>query len=210
MAKDPTPQPYTTLQPFSRFAGTNGPAKAEIAAGVHRQRTQERPGFDPYQPVPNAIRGGFAWGDTTARLESAIEKARPAFKGKFRECLDGWEHHCSSEPIRELGPVRGSTWSASGLTITVNPHIQLMREESEAHEVVRFWMTDDEPSAMTVEAALGLMALTVDQFCPGARPALLDLRRGRIYRDRLYTDRKLIRWLTAEAAAFILPWRDAA
>jgi len=203
-------RPHTTLQTFSRFAGETGPAKTNIAADAFRQQGSNRRFAPAYQTVLNAIRLGHEWGDYQQRVDDAVQRAKAGFGPKYREAAAGWSEHVAAEPISELKLAPSAVWSAAGLDVNVNPHFVVRRSETDAIEVMRVWVTDKPPSALTVEVSLGLMAMCMDKLCPGGTPTLLDVRRNEVYRTRRYRDRQLTRWLPGEAAAFASTWPNAA
>ena len=206
--------PYATLLTFSRYVGRTGPAKATFVGGLRRAR-QTRSGFNPHARFVKALKADIARPASGRELEIAtvVDAVQPRWRPLYTALRAGGERYLASLADRsdlQVVPVRAALDVISGLTVKVNPHFGL-RHGDGRREVVRLHFDEQPPSDELVAATLQLMTRQLSQILPGARPVLVDVRRGTAHRpDPKVPTAEVERWLAGEALAFSSMWTAAA
>lgn len=105
--------------------------------------------------------------------------------------------------------VRHATISRAGLTINLNPHLGIRRDDGTV-EATYLWFDQIPPQPETAATLLRLMGQHMDIIHAGATPVVLDVRRGRAYRTIDVPVVRIDGYIDGQAAAFAANWTAAA
>lgn len=200
--------PYATLLSFTRYVGRTGPGKATFVGGLRRQR-ESRSGFNPHGSLVKALKADIQSRTDGTHLEAVASLVSPRWQPLYHSLTAGalaYLRSLGQPPTALLMKAQGTLSIVGGLTIKINPHFGLDLGNGRV-EAIRLHFDEDPPHAETVAATLHLMRREMDRVLPGARPVLVDVRRGRALReDPSMKPDEIERWLAGEAAAFSTMW----
>ncbi|SHQ96123.1 Uncharacterised protein [Mycobacteroides abscessus subsp. abscessus] len=189
--------PKISLGGFAEFASAR--ASGRITA-VQRLIANEFGGYEPshdfYRQFRIAIADGIANGDDALRVRRAVSDCTATRRGHYEVLAAGWNRWRRGKNLEVFTQKR--EWHDSGLDVRVAP--QFIYRAKRVTFLVWPYFKEAELSRDGIQAAIRLMELTYQDS--EHRPALLDVRRGRLHtagRRRRGFDA----WLTSEAAAFI-------
>jgi hypothetical protein len=151
---------------------------------------------DFYAGVREAISLGIANGDDLVRMRRAVNECTWRRRESYEAVARGWESWRPRKALEVFSqPVR---WEEQGLAVRVSPKFRwLQRRQS---NLVWPHLKADELTGDAIQAAIRIMEMT---FPPSlGRPAVLDVRRGRLYQSRRRSN-NFDAWLAGEASAFL-------
>ncbi|SOX53832.1 hypothetical protein MAAFP003_2508, partial [Mycobacterium ahvazicum] len=154
------------------------------------------PGHDFYRGIRLAIREGIANGDDVSRMQRAVQDCSPRRRASYESLATGWAGWRRRKDLEVFSqPLR---WRDGALEVRVSPKFT-WQQRHEKHLVWPYFK-DPELSRDGVQAAIRLIEITFPES--GCRPAVLDVRRQRIYQPARRR-RGFDAWLSGEAAAFV-------
>lgn len=203
-------QVHTSLSRFTDYVNTPGPKRAEIIEEQFaRVMDPTRPAWWPYTAA-NRI----------ARIAVQSDDPQRALDGMALEVPkgNGWASHYAAieKGLRDFFgknrpvwvPVSDDDWCSDELTVRIRNHIGL--ELTRNRTVVTFMYFKQPPlTSEGAKAGLRILEQCMAVILPGARPAVLDARRGKLHTasgNRNLT--RIDRWLRVEAAGYLRYWRD--
>jgi hypothetical protein len=190
--------PRIGLGGFVEFASAT--ASARITA-VQNVISNDFGGYDPshdfYRQFRTAISEGIANGDDPLRVRRAVEEVSPRRRAHYEALASGWTGWRRNKDLAVFSQPRD--WPSAGLDVRVSPQFT-WRHRNDSY-LVWPYLKGPELSRDGIQAAIRLVELTHPDS--GRQPALLDVRRGRIYHAAKRRRRGFDAWLRSEAAAFI-------
>jgi hypothetical protein len=204
--------PYATLLGFTRYVDRTGPAKASFVGGLRKQRAS-RSGFNPHGQLVKALKADIAFHTGGRHLAEIAAVVKPRWRPLYEALVPGavaYLHSLGDLSEVEVVQTHDALGMLGDLPVKINPHLGLRYGDGRG-EAVRLHFDEAPPSDEAVLATLHLMARQMDQILPGARPVLVDVRRGVAHHPRPSAKANQVeRWLTGEAAAFTATWTTAA
>jgi hypothetical protein len=170
---------------------------------------QERKGDIFYGPFRTALRRCFNSVTPPLVIAEAVNHANEAQQPHFAELEAGfirWWRKTKATGVR----VANSTWRNGSLEVKLHRLIGL-RYSAQKTEVVFPYVKESELTPDAANPMLRVLEQEMPSLLPGARPMLLDVRRGKPFRLRRNTNRNdLDAFLAAEAAKYTTHWQSAA
>ncbi|MFD0557232.1 hypothetical protein FB566_2490 [Stackebrandtia endophytica] len=189
------------LNGFVDYLRTRGAARVEVA---HRHITQSvepySPARDFYRRILAAILAARRSGDDRTVLRHALAEAPPSRRDNYEAVVSGWLKFLPQLTDTENVPVNTGRWHGAGLTVRVTPHLAARYLDDRVEAIFLYFKADPLPRK-DAAAMLWLAAAAMPQACPGAKPVILDVRRGKAYRD-IPTGGDYPAWLGAEAGGY--------
>ncbi|GAB3803470.1 hypothetical protein [Micromonospora zhanjiangensis] len=204
--------PYATLLGFTRYVDRTGPEKATFVGGLRKQRAS-RSGFNPHGQLVKALKADIAFRTGGRHLGEIARTVKPRWRPLYEALVPGavaYLHSLGDLSEVELVPTHDALGMVGDLPVKINPHFGLRFADGHG-EAVRLHFDEAPPSDEAVLATLHLMDRQMDRILPGARPVLVDVRRGITHRPRSNAKASQVeRWLAGEAAAFTATWSAVA
>lgn len=164
-----------------------------------------------YGPFRAALRRAVNSPDPERVLTRTVAKARPVQRSHFEALRAGFLQWWGK--TRATGvPISSGRWQCGQLTINIpNQGCLGLRYRNGRTELVLPYLKEPELTAEDAYPALRILELESDEMLPGAAPAVLDVRRGKLHKLRKNTNRgDLDAYLEAEAAKYLVHWQAAA
>ena len=186
---------------FIDYLRTRGAARVSVA---HRHITQANEPYSPardfYRRILSAILAARRSGDDRAVLRHAVAEAPASRRDNYRAVVDGWLKFLPQ--LKGTHCVKSGTgrWYGDGLTVKVTPHMAVQHSDGRI-EALFLYFKADPLSRKDAEAMLWIAAAASPGGCPGAEPVVLDVRRGRAYRN-IPSGIEYPAWLGAEAGGY--------
>ena len=156
------------------------------------------PSHDFYRQFRVAITDGVVNGDDELRVRRAVDTCAPKRRPHYESLATGWNRWRRRKTLEVFS--QPSLWHDSGLDVRVSP--QFIFHAKRETFLVWPYFKDAELSRDGIQAAIRLMELTHPEV--DADPAVLDVRRGKLYQAPKRPRRKgFDAWLSGEAAAFL-------
>jgi hypothetical protein len=186
-----------TLGGFIDFASASASKRVAAVQDVADiQLARYDRGRDFYAGVREAITFGIANGDDLRRMRRAVDECTPRRRENYQAVAEGWESWRRGKNLSVFS--QPLYWQEQSLQVRVSP--KFTWRQRGATDVIIPYFKDAELSGDATQAAIRIMELT---FPPeSGRPALLDVRRGRVYRRRRRSN-NFDTWLTGEVSAFL-------
>ncbi|GAA4615586.1 hypothetical protein [Saccharopolyspora hordei] len=160
-----------------------------------------------YAPFRSALRRAVSSPDAPEVLAAAVRQARPVQQPHFQQLHDGFRRWWAK--VRATGvPMESGVVDVGGLSVTVSRRSALaLRYRDGRTEVVLPYLKEPELASDSANVALRVLEHLAPSLLPGARPMVLDVRRGRAFRLRRNANRdELDAVLAAEAAKYLTHW----
>ncbi|WP_433873374.1 hypothetical protein [Saccharopolyspora sp. CA-218241] len=160
-----------------------------------------------YGPFRAALRRAVHATDPVAVVAAAVHAARPVQQDHYRRLHAGFERWWAR--TKAVGvPLGSAVWPCGELAITVSGRSAVaLRYADGGTEVVLPYLKEPELDGGTANLALRVLERAMPDLLPGARPMVLDVRRGRPLRLRRNANRaELDALIAAESAKYLVHW----
>ncbi|MGE2728968.1 hypothetical protein ACQI4F_05800 [Mycolicibacterium vaccae] len=186
-----------TLGGFVDFITANASRRVTAVCDVaEMQLSDYERSHDFYAGVRDAITLGVANSDDEERMRHAAEDCNPRRREHYEAVAHGWASWRRGKTLRVFSQPLG--WHEQGLAVRVSPKFT-WHERRQSHMVWPYFKADELTGDAT-QAAVRIMELL---YPPSfGRPAVLDVRRGRLYHRR-GRSKNIDAWLAGEASAFL-------
>lgn len=154
------------------------------------------PSHDFYRQFRIALAEGIANGNDELRVRRAVDECTERRRSHYEALATGWSRWRRGKNLEVFSQPR--EWHSSGLDVRVSP--QFIWRDRKTDYVVWPYLKDPELSRDGIQAAIRLIEMTHPDS--GFQPALLDIRRGKVFRSAKRR-KGFDGWLTSEAAAFM-------
>ncbi|WP_143219342.1 hypothetical protein [Actinokineospora bangkokensis] len=202
-----TPKVVVTAPAFAEYAGAGRRGRGEIVVDQHARALDEgHHAHVFYKPLVEAIQVAVSEPDPAAVLAEAAGRAELNGQARaFEEVAAGflpWWRRLRATPLA----VGRSAVDFGTLEVSVAPHLAFRDRHGDEH-VVLLHLKEPPLPRDAANAALRLLERCALDLQPGARPLVLDTRRGKELRlSRSVSVAKLDAWLAAEASAYLTHW----
>jgi len=192
---------------FVEYAAAGRRGRTEIVADQHaRAVDEEHYAHVFYRPVIEAVQACVTDPDPAATLAAAVAGAELNGQARaFTEVAEGflrWWRGRGATPVA----VGSALLGFGSLDLAVSPHLAFEDRRGDEH-VVLLYLKEAPLPRDAANAALRVLDRCMPELRPGARPLVLDTRRGRELRlSRSVSVPKLDAWLAAEASAYLTHW----
>ncbi|MFN3006647.1 hypothetical protein [Mycolicibacterium wolinskyi] len=186
-----------TLGGFVDFATATASGRiAAVQNVIDNEFGSYEPGRDFYRQIRLAIAEGIANADDVRRVQRAAAECSPRRRTHYEALEAGWTRWRRGKNLAVFSLPQH--WQAEGLDVRVSP--QFTWKQRTDTTLIWPYFKEAELSRDAVQAAVRIM----EQMFPSShgRPAVLDIRRGRIYYAQKRR-RNFDAWLSGEAAAFL-------
>lgn len=151
---------------------------------------------DFYVGVREAITLGIEGDDDLIRMRRAVNECAWRRRESYEAVARGWEVWRPGKSLEVFSqPLR---WEEQGLAVRVSPKFRWLRRRQS--NLVWPHFKADELTGDAIQAAIRIMEMTFPSSI--GRPAVLDVRRGRLYQSRRRSN-NFDAWLAGEASAFL-------
>ncbi|MBP2474033.1 hypothetical protein JOF53_002905 [Crossiella equi] len=185
MAAVVTDVPQVKLGAIIDFVVSGPGLQTRAVENIRRMYLDEaaRPWFY-YEPMVNGLKralSGTAPGEVLADVVDRIED--PAKAAHFRELQGGFlQWHAKARP--ELVPVGGTVWRGPEGAVGISPHFGLTLAGERTPHAVVLYLKKPELTQAAANIPLWMIERELGQILPGGRAAVLDVRRGKLFRLR--------------------------
>jgi hypothetical protein len=143
-----------------------------------------------------------------AEHQDAVRSADIRKRRVYRDLADGWLRCVDQFVDAHYLTARTARWQTPNLTVRVTPHL-VLEHADERIEAVRLYVKEEpliEFGQQPINAMLWVMEHAGRQLHPGGvTPAVVDIRRGLVYRPVPQQD-GFAAWIHSEAAAYYAMW----
>lgn len=151
---------------------------------------------DFYAAVRDAITMGVANDDDEQRMRRAVDDCTPRRRDHYEAVAQGWSSWRSGKSLRAFS--QPLEWQQQGLEVRASPKFT-WHERRQSHLVWPYFKADELTGDAT-QAAIRIMEMLYPSSF--GRPAVLDVRRGRLHHRRGRST-NIDAWLAGEASAFL-------
>lgn len=169
-----------SLSTFLGFIGATDKAKHALAARSAQEYSLAR---DYYGQMREAIRTGRRRGDDRGAMNAVLASCPAGRRRNYAELAGGWLHFvasCGTDTVLDF-PV--GRWRAAGVRVRVTPDLAIRRTD-DSYLAIKLYLRNERPVAREVATTLCLLGSALPRILPGACPALLDVRRCKLF-DRM-------------------------
>ena len=177
---DEEPPADISLSSFAAFVGTPERGKRLFVAKLQEEYSPAR---DYYGQIREAIKAGRRINNDRLAMDGVLASCPPGRKHNYGELAGGWLHFVASCSNDTLIDIPAGRWRTSGIRVRVTPDLAVRRADG-SYEAIKLYFRNDKPSEREVATTLWLLRRTLPRILREARPALLDVRRAKLY-DRM-------------------------
>ncbi len=194
-----------SMTTFVDFVASSGSSRLTSVRQAKRAYGEPYgPARDFYRPLREAIVAMHEAGAPEQSLDSALDNLTdPRKVAAYRECVTAYQRWCGQKRFVWVG-TRSEDWQYGDLVIRVNPELGI-RINGTAH-VVKLYFKSTIPSKTKFETMFQLLRSGLQSGDASCRPAVLDVRRGKLIRASRPIE-GIQALLEAEAAEFQTLWR---
>ncbi|MCK2240885.1 MULTISPECIES: hypothetical protein [unclassified Crossiella] len=164
-----------------------------------------------YEPMVNGIKRALASEEPGEVLDSVVHRIDdPAKSAHFQELRGGFlTWLAKARPA--LVPVGGSVWRGSDGEVGISPHLGLTLGADPRPHAVMLYLKKPELTQAAANIPLWMVERQLAEILPGGRAAILDVRRGKLFRLRANASPKRLDASVAGALAnFSTIWQAIA
>ena len=200
-----------SLTSFTDYVNLAGPPRATlIEQQVARQLDDSRPAWWPSQAAERACVAALSAADPHPTLNRMVAEAPTTMTRHYPQVRDGLLQFLKKDRPTAVVPTSTATWSVGDLTIKLNHVVGLVLPDG-SRVLALLYFKEAVLAAAGSRPALRIIEYKVDDTLPGARPAILDVRRGKlVYMAANVDPGKLDRLLVAEATGYLTHWQAIA
>jgi hypothetical protein len=186
-----------TLGGFIDFASAGASRRIAVVEDVADiQLAPYERGRDFYAGIREAITYGIANRDDLRRVQRAVAQCPQRRREHYDAVASGWSSWRQGKDLAVFS--QPERWAEQGLAVRVSPKFTWRQRRNT--DLVWPYFKDAELSGDATQAAIRILELTFPaEF---GRPAVLDVRRGRIHHSRRRRS-NFDAWLTGEVSAFL-------
>lgn len=200
-----------SLASFADYVNVAGPKRSTlIEQQVERQLDDSRPAWWPYQAAERGCIAALSADDPRPVLNRMVAEAPATMIKHYPLLRDGLLKFIKKNRPDAVVPASSAAWSVGDLTIKLN-HVVGLALPDGSRVLALLYFKEPVLAAAGSRPALRIMEYKVNDMLPGARPAILDVRRGRlVYMAANVDPIKLDRLLIAEATGYLTHWQAIA
>lgn len=161
-------------------------------------------GFDYWLPLREAIIKLHRQNAVPSTLSNVLDDLDKRKLDNYRECITGYKQWLKRKRLNPFPGRQRSTWSSAGLTVGVKP--ELILERGHERLAVKLYFSRPPLSRVRLQIYYYLVHRVAGT---SMRPAVLDVRRGKLHVGNPRTSRDVDIALSSEASLFHTYW-DAA
>jgi hypothetical protein len=168
-----------SLGGIADFVTAGSSQKLAVVRGlVDLYSADYHPSRDFYGDIRQAIDDGIILGDDRQRVTAAATECHSKRRAHYESVAAGWLGWRGRKNLERFADT--AYWREQELTVRVSPRFRWRQTLN--RDLVWPYFKDDELSRDAAQAAIRIMELA----CPAeaGRPAVLDVRRGRLHRGR--------------------------
>ena len=197
-----SPPVVISLTTFIGYVAATGRGKT---TAVTRARAQYDQGYakekDFWLPLRHAIMAAHERDGVLVSLDDLKGSVSPSKAASYTEAIAGYKRWVGKRQLRSRGQ-RHYDWRHGDLVVKVNPELDV--DLNDARTLVKLYFNKDALSRTRLDLALHVLRVTTPR---GARAAIVDVRRAKIYAADVAHDSVMATLLEIEADGLVRLWR---
>lgn len=194
-----------SLTDFINFVNKSGTQKLNQVRQI-KNRTEYEPWGDFYKPIREGIQQIHKTGKSKEALGDLLKQVTDSKKlSNYPDLISGYKKFWGRKQMNWFVPPHRK-WSVGDIVIRINPELGL--EYGGKFYVIKLFFKDEKISKYQVDQILALMEYQLRSRVnePEIKFALLDVRKGKLYENKVNSD--MLPLLLGEAHAFDTMWKN--